>query len=87
MTKQRPDSNYNKTQLKIGTKIEMEHTKNKEFAEKIAKDHLDEFPNYYTALVKMENRLKRKKIRMKRNSMFGELPGWKHHAKIGGGVF
>ena len=50
---------YNKTQLKIGSKIELEHTKNKKLATKIAKDHLREFPNYYTYLVKMENKLKK----------------------------
>lgn len=52
---------YNKTQLRIGTKIEHEHTKSNKMAEKIAKDHLKEFPNYYTYLVKMENKLKRMK--------------------------
>ena len=51
---------YNKTQLRIGTRIEMEHTKSKKVAEKIAKDHLREYPDYYTALVKMEKQLKRK---------------------------
>ena len=49
---------YNKTQLRIGKRIEMEHTKSKKVATKIAKDHLDEFPNYYTALIKMEKKLK-----------------------------
>ncbi len=52
---------FNKKQLNIGTKIEMEHTINKRIATKIAKQHLCEFPNYYTELVKMENRLKRKR--------------------------
>ena len=56
---------YNKTQLKLGTKIEMEHTKNPRFASKIAKDHLDEFPDYYTHLIKMENRLKKEHRGMK----------------------
>jgi len=49
---------YNKRQLRMGTKIEMEHTKSKRFAQKIAKDHLREFPNYYTHLIKMEKKLK-----------------------------
>jgi len=35
-------------ELKIGTKIEMEHTTSKKTAIKIAKDHLREFPNYYS---------------------------------------
>lgn len=51
---------YDKTQLRIGSKMELEHTKNKRVAKKIAKDHLDEFPKYYTALVKMEKKLKRR---------------------------
>ncbi len=52
---------FNKKQLKIGTNIEMEHTTNKRVAAKIAKQHLCEFPNYYTELVKMESRLKSKR--------------------------
>jgi hypothetical protein len=51
---------YNKNQLKIGKQIELEHTTNLKVAEKIAKDHLDEFPDYYTHLVKMEKMLKKK---------------------------
>jgi len=47
---------FNKNQLKIGTKIEMEHTKSKKRAEKIAKDHLREIPDYYTRLIRMEKR-------------------------------
>ncbi len=53
-------SKYNKKELRIGTKVEMEHTKSKRVAEKIAKDHLREFSNYYTmGLLKMEKRLKK----------------------------
>jgi len=52
---------YNKTQIKMGVKIEMEHTKNKTIAEKIAKDHLREFPDYYTHLIRMENKLKKRR--------------------------
>jgi len=45
-------------ELKIGIKIEMEHTKSKAFAQKIAKDHLREFPQYYTkGLLPMEKKL------------------------------
>lgn len=39
-------------------KIEMEHTKSKKRAEKIVKDHLNEFGcKYYPALIKMEKKL------------------------------
>jgi hypothetical protein len=51
---------FNKRQLKTGTTVELEHTKNKIIAGRIAKQHLCEFPNYYTALLKMEARLKKK---------------------------
>lgn len=50
-----PDSEFDKKQLEMGTKIEMEHTDNKLIAKMIAKDHLTEFPDYYTRLRKMEN--------------------------------
>ena len=52
---------YNKKELKIGTRVEMEHTKSKKVAERIAKDHLREFPKYYTmGLLPMERRLKKR---------------------------
>lgn len=58
---------YNKVELRIGTSIEMEHTKSKKVAERIAKDHLREHPKYYTlGILPMEKRLKKlalKKVR------------------------
>lgn len=50
----------NEDQLKKGIEIEKEHTSNKDIATKIAKDHLSEFSNYYTALDEMETKLKSK---------------------------
>lgn len=44
-------------ELAMGIKIEMEHTTDKEMAEKIALDHLKEDPKYYTKLNKMEKGL------------------------------
>jgi len=41
-------------QLHKGTKVEMEHNMGKEEAQKIALDHLEEFPDYYTRLKKAE---------------------------------
>ena len=53
--------NFNK-EIKIGTKIEMEHTKSKRLARKIASDHLREFNCYYSkGLLPMEARLRRSK--------------------------
>lgn len=56
-----PDGSYNKKQLKIGTKIELEHTRNKTVAKRIAKHHLDEHPRYYIELGKMERKLEQDK--------------------------
>ena len=41
-----PDS-----ELDIGTKIEMEHTNDPAEARKIAQDHLNENPQYYSKLI------------------------------------
>lgn len=41
-------------QLDKGQKVEMEHTKDKELAKKIAMDHLFEIPDYYDKLQKTE---------------------------------
>lgn len=54
------ESDVDSKQLKMGIKVEMEHTDDKEVAKKIALDHLAEFPNYYTALIEMEKNLESK---------------------------
>ena len=41
-----------KKQLEIGIKVEHEHTEDEDKARKIALDHLDEKPDYYTKLKK-----------------------------------
>ena len=41
-------------QLEIGTEVEKEHTDSDEEAMKIALDHLEEIPDYYTRLIAME---------------------------------
>ena len=51
--------NYSK-EMRIGAKIELEHTKSKRLARKIASDHLAEFKCYYSrGLLPMERKLKR----------------------------
>ena len=44
-------------QLQKGIDVEIEHTKDRDTARKIALDHLAEFPYYYEALEKMEKEL------------------------------
>jgi hypothetical protein len=48
------EKDVDQEQLKMGIKVEMEHTKDKEVAKQIALDHLAEIPDYYTRLAKME---------------------------------
>ena len=56
------ESDFDPKQLKAGTEVELEeHTKDPNIAKKIAADHLTEFPNYYSALEQMEEKLKNKK--------------------------
>lgn len=45
---------YDPEQIKMGVKVEVEHTPNTLIAEKISKDHLSEIPDYYTRLLQME---------------------------------
>lgn len=48
------------SQLKIGIPIEHEHTQNNHLATIIALQHLEEFPDYYTRLRKLETSAKKK---------------------------
>lgn len=57
--KHRLDVEFIANQLKMGIPIEHEHTKNKELATDIALQHLDEIPDYYTRLKKMETDAKK----------------------------
>ena len=43
-------------QLEKGTKVEKEHTSNSRIAREIALDHIDELPDYYDKLEKMEKK-------------------------------
>lgn len=49
-------------ELKMGIKIELEHTKNHQLAKEIAQDHLYEDPKYYTKLKKVEAGLRKKAL-------------------------
>lgn len=53
-------SKYSPEALKKGIKVEYEHTNDKGEAREIAMDHLEEHPDYYKALDKMENKLEKK---------------------------
>ena len=48
------EKKVDKEQLRMGIKVEMEHTNNPVISKRIALDHLAEIPDYYTRLKKME---------------------------------
>ena len=50
---------FSAVQLRMGTRVELEHTKSKKVARRIAIDHLKEHPRYYTFLGRMERKLKK----------------------------
>jgi hypothetical protein len=52
--KHRMDVSFIQNQLDMGEPIEHEHTRDHQLARDIALQHLDEFPDYYTRLKKME---------------------------------
>lgn len=54
------DDQFDANELKMGIKIESEHTDDPDIAKSIAKDHLMEIPDYYTRLKAMEARAKTK---------------------------
>ena len=56
-------------QLAMGIKIEKEHTTNDKIAEKIARDHLKEIPDYYARLTDMEDKAKKaNKLNLKKTA-------------------
>jgi hypothetical protein len=67
-----PRGPFDRRQLAIGTRIEMEHTRIRSVAATIAKHHLDEFPDYYRELPKMERRLAQRLPRAIANVSFEE---------------
>ena len=63
--KHRMDVSDIQRQLDMGVPIEHEHTRNKTLATDIALQHLDEFPDYYTRLKKMEATAKKEHKKFK----------------------
>ena len=63
--KHRLEVSFVRNQLRIGIPIEHEHTKDKDLATDIALQHLDEIPDYYTRLKKMEDDAKKHHKRFK----------------------
>jgi hypothetical protein len=84
--KHRLDVSFIEKQLKMGEKIEHEHTKNHELAREIALQHLDEIPDYYTRLKKMETDAKKHHKKFKDVNVNEEgLRDWFGNSKSKGG--
>jgi len=54
-----PDNKFNTSQLKMGIRVEKEHTNKACVAKQIAKAHLHEHPSYYTKLKQIEKTFKK----------------------------
>ena len=63
--KHRLEVSFVQKQLEMGIPIEHEHTKDKDLATDIALQHLDEIPDYYTRLKKMESDAKKEHKKFK----------------------
>jgi len=82
--KHRLEVSFIKNQLEMGIPIEYEHTKDKDLATDIALQHLDEIPDYYTRLKKMESDAKKEHKKFKDMSE-GTLHHWFRGSKSKGG--
>ena len=75
--KHRMEVSFIKNQLEMGIPIEHEHTKDKDLATDIALQHLDEIPDYYTRLKKMEASAKKEHKKFKDTPVSeGTLTHW-----------
>jgi len=85
--KHRLDVSFIQKQLDMGEPIEHEHTKDHELAMDIALQHLDEIPDYYTRLKKMEASAKKEHNKFKdvNEGLLDKLRGRKQVGTTGSG--
>lgn len=57
------DDDFDSRQIKMGAKVEREHTKNAKLAHEIARDHLTEIPDYYDRLKRMESQAEKQGVK------------------------
>ena len=78
----KPDSKYDAKQLEMGIEVEFEHTNDRDIAKEIAKDHLEEIPDYYTRLKNMEDKAKEEgKFKKSMSEAWEELKKQLSHAE------
>lgn len=59
--------NYDISQICKGINVQMQHTNDPYIALQITLDHLDQFKNYYTYLIRMQKFIKSKQIPLNQN--------------------
>ncbi len=74
--KHRMEVSFIQKQLDMGEPIEHEHTKDHDLARDIALQHLDEIPDYYTRLKKMESDAKKHHKQFKDVKVTEDLRDW-----------
>ena len=57
----KPAGDFSPSQMAMRKKVEMEHSNSPALAKEISRDHLEEFPDYYSRLKKMEDEAKKEK--------------------------
>ena len=70
------DTAFDPEALKVGMKVELEHSGNAKLAREIAKDHLTEDPDYYKKLAKMEAKKAMGGLVTKSKEMEGKKRSW-----------
>ncbi len=76
------DIHYIEKQLQKGIQIEIEHTGDQGLASEIVRDHLNELPDYYTRLEKMEDPQLMEKAFKGNHTTFHVNPSWRQITKI-----
>lgn len=67
----KPDDRYDARELRRGIEVEYEHTNDPPTSKEIAKDHLEEIPDYYTRLDHMEATAERLKTALDKRAAIG----------------
>jgi len=76
------DKDFSKKQMEMGEKVELEHTDTPALAREISRDHLEEFPDYYTRLDKMEEKAKEDWKDKKKEGAKKDQTNWKAVAAL-----
>ena len=71
------DADFSSKQMAMGQKVEREHTTDPKKAREISRDHLEEFPDYYSRLHKMEAKAEKEKKAGADDTYYCPPCGWR----------